>query len=176
MTYTTEKVSDKDDEHTTCDVTASIEGLKRVWFSMAVENDIFPNLLEGLRGGNIIVRRKLALKVFGLWLVDFDRGWRGLAPGRSRLFLRSFGLFLVCVLGRSRRKSRGSFNGWILGWDASHGLSFNGRFGGYGRRSLCVVVGHVVVKTIFFGLGDIQSCSCHVEQVAEVEVQVQVQV
>lgn len=138
---------------------------------MSVKNDVSLNLLKSLGGGKIVVCRKFTLKVFGLCFIDLDRGRRGLAPSRGRLLLRhgasvasrSFGLLFVCILGWSSRKGRSSFDGGIFEWVASHGLSLNGRFGGYGGLSLCVVFGHVVVKTQLFRVEELR---CYVEQVA----------
>lgn len=50
-TYATEEMSNKDDEHASCNVATSVKGLEGVRFSVSVENNVVFDLVEGFGRG-----------------------------------------------------------------------------------------------------------------------------
>lgn len=71
-TYAAEKVSDKDDEHSSGLVVAHIKALERPRLAMAVQHDVVFNHLLDVGRRQLVVRRQLAIKVLRLGLVDVD--------------------------------------------------------------------------------------------------------
>lgn len=71
MTYAAEEVADEDDEHPSRNVLPCVEALEGMRLAVAVEHDVFLNLLERLDRGEFVVGGELPLEVLRLCLVDF---------------------------------------------------------------------------------------------------------